>query len=58
MCNEKSNKNYLSALVLLHEDLKTMSSMPLLPSPESLVEKLKHVHLQCFIYSNFTFIEH
>ena len=51
MHNRKLNENYLSIRVRLYKNLKSKSSMPLLPDEDSLVE-LKHVHLQCYLRLN------
>ena len=48
MHDRKLNENYLSIRVRLYKNLKSKSSMPLLPDEDSLVE-LKHVHLQCYL---------
>ena len=47
--NEKLNKNYLSPRVSLYENLKPKSSMVFSPDPDLLVEKLKHIYLQCHV---------
>ena len=51
MYNRKLNESYLSTRVHLIKNLKSKSSMPLLPDPDSLVE-LKHVHWQCYVRLN------
>ena len=47
--NEKLYKNYLSARVSLYENLKPKSSMLFSLDPHSLAEKLKRIHLQCYV---------
>ena len=50
MYNVTLKKKYLLARVCLCENLK--SSMPLPPNPDSLVEVLKCVHLQSYVWLN------
>ena len=50
--NGKLNENYLLTRVRLYENLKPKSSIPLSPDLHFLAEKLKRVHLRCYVWLN------
>ena len=46
----KVKRNHLSARLCLYEDLEPKSLMPLSPNPDPLVEELKRIQLQCYVW--------
>ena len=54
MNNKKLIENYLSAAVILYENLQAMSGMSFPPDPDRIVEKPKCIHLQWPILIEFS----
>ena len=52
MYNGKLNENCLSTRVCSYKNLKPKPSMQLPPDPDSLVDRLKCVHLKCYFWLN------
>ena len=48
----KLNENNLSRRMLLNENLKPTTLMLLRSDPDSPVERLKLIHLQCYVWLN------
>ena len=48
----KDDEDYVDTRVRMYTNMKVKSSAPLMPDPDSLLQEIKRIHLQCFYWLN------